>query len=107
MAADDWIIERLAKHHDRSIFQCGQPMLDEWLQQRSSQYDRRDLARTYVAVRQGEALRQGEAVVRGYYALANHRVSYGAERRGRGSGPNGSAVPARPLAMAVVERPTI
>lgn len=44
--------------------------LDDWLKQRASQYERNDLARTYVAVR------RGEQQVLGYYALATHRVSY-------------------------------
>lgn len=65
-----WVIERLGKHHDRGEFACGQPLLDDWLKLRSSQYEKKDLARTYVAIR------PGETVVRGYYAIASHRVSY-------------------------------
>jgi GNAT superfamily N-acetyltransferase len=45
-------------------------MLDDWLKLRASQYQKKDLARTYVA------LQTGELLVRGYYALSTHRVSY-------------------------------
>jgi GNAT superfamily N-acetyltransferase len=65
-----WSIERLGTHHERSAFDCGQLMLSDWLRQRAGQFEKRDLARTYVAVR------KGEAVVLGYYALSNHRVSF-------------------------------
>lgn len=67
---DAWIIERLAKSHDRSQFSCGQTVLDEWLKTRAGQYDRKDLARTFVAVMLGQTR------VLGYYALASHRVRF-------------------------------
>ena len=37
---------------------------------RASQFEKRDLARTYVATR------RGETVVLGYYAISNHRVTH-------------------------------
>jgi GNAT superfamily N-acetyltransferase len=67
-----WIIRRLEKRHDRSAFDCGQPLLDEWLSDRAGQFDRRDLSRTFVATR------PNELIVRGYYALSTHRVVYDA-----------------------------
>jgi GNAT superfamily N-acetyltransferase len=66
---DDWRIERLASGHDRSAFDCGNPILTDWLMQRASQYQRRDLARTYVATR------SGGTVVLGYYAISSHKVA--------------------------------
>lgn len=65
-----WIIERLAKSHDRSLFSCGQPTLDDWLKMRAGQFDRKDLARTFVAVGAEQSR------VLGYYALASHRVRF-------------------------------
>jgi GNAT superfamily N-acetyltransferase len=65
-----WIVERLGKHHDRGQFDCGHPRLNEWLTQRAGQFDRRDLARTYVAVR------PAEQIVLGYYAVSSHAVRY-------------------------------
>jgi GNAT superfamily N-acetyltransferase len=66
----DWSVERLCKSHDRASFDCGKPTLDHWLQQLAGQFERRDLARCYVAVRPNEAR------VLGYYAISNHQVSY-------------------------------
>jgi GNAT superfamily N-acetyltransferase len=68
--AANWIIERLGGRHDRTGFACGQAALDDWIKLRAGQYDKKDLARTYVAVR------QGEPIVLGYYALATHRVAF-------------------------------
>jgi GNAT superfamily N-acetyltransferase len=65
-----WVIERLAKAHDRAQFSCGQPALDDWLKIRAGQFDRRDLARTFVAIA------PGRLQVLGYYALASHRVQF-------------------------------
>jgi GNAT superfamily N-acetyltransferase len=63
-----WIISRLGKLHDRSTFDCGRPMLNDWLKDKAGQFERRDLARTFVATR------TGEVVVVGYYAICTHRV---------------------------------
>jgi GNAT superfamily N-acetyltransferase len=68
--AAPWVIERLARGHDRSAFDCGQAPLNDWLKLRAGQYAKKDLARTYVAVR------PGQMVVTGYYAISTHRVSY-------------------------------
>lgn len=70
VVADDWIIERLLASHDRSSFDCGNPVLSDWLKHRASQFEKRDLSRTYVAAR------RGERVVLGYYAIASHRVTH-------------------------------
>jgi GNAT superfamily N-acetyltransferase len=67
-----WVIERLSKQHDRAGFSCGVPILDEWLKLRASQYEKKDLARTYVAVQ------PAESVVQGYYDISSHRVSFDA-----------------------------
>lgn len=65
-----WVIQRLSREHERSGFDCGQPSLNEWLQLRAGQFERKDLARTFVAIR------SHETAVRGYYALATHQVRY-------------------------------
>jgi GNAT superfamily N-acetyltransferase len=66
----DWTICRLRRSHRREAFDCGRPMLNEWLKDRAGQYDRRDLSRTFVATR------PGETAVLGYYAICTHRVLY-------------------------------
>ncbi len=66
----DWIIEPFGKSHDRSAFTCGKPALDEFLRTRVSQYEKRRLGKTFVAVLQGEQR------VRGYYTLAAGAVAF-------------------------------
>ncbi len=66
----DWEIQRFDRSHDRSQFDCGIGQLNDWLQRQVSQYEKRDLSRTYVAVA------RGTFPVRGYYALSMHRVSH-------------------------------
>ncbi len=65
-----WMIRRLNKNHDHTTFKCGQPLLDEWLKDRASQFDRRDLSRTFVATR------PDLVGIVGYYAISTHRVIY-------------------------------
>jgi predicted GNAT family N-acyltransferase len=67
-----WTIERLSRQHDRSRFDSGQTPLDNWLKFQAGQFDRRDLARTFVAIR------SGLTDVLGYYALVNHHLEYDA-----------------------------
>ena len=67
-----WKVQRLGGGHDRASFDCGKPPLNEWLQRFAGQYERRDLARTYVAVREGDPR------VLGYYAISHHLVRYDA-----------------------------
>ncbi len=60
----DWRIEPLGNEHERAGFSCGQPTLDQFLQQLASQHAKRDFSRTYIAVLP-PALR-----VLGYYSLS-------------------------------------
>jgi GNAT superfamily N-acetyltransferase len=62
--AAPWVIERLTDGHDRSGFSCSKLPLDEFLKKLAGQYDRRDFARTYVAVV------PPEPAVQGYYTLS-------------------------------------
>jgi len=63
-----WFITRLGREHDRATFDCGHAALNDWLKQQAGQFDQRDLARTFVAVR------GGERTVLGYYAISSHGV---------------------------------
>ncbi len=60
----EWRIEPLRASHDRGGFSCGKAPLDEFLRLRASQYEKRRLGRTYVA------LFPGATTVAGYYTLA-------------------------------------
>ncbi|WP_165226553.1 GNAT family N-acetyltransferase [Aquisphaera insulae] len=77
---DVWSIVRLGPGHDRTGFDCGNPFLNDWLKQRAGQFEKRDLARTFVATK------PASGVVLGYYAISNHRVRHedlpAAEARG-------------------------
>jgi GNAT superfamily N-acetyltransferase len=67
----DWRIEPLERsRHDRSQFSCGKAALDDFLRQLVSQYEKRKLGKTFVAVRPDD-LR-----VLGYYTLASSSVSF-------------------------------
>ena len=68
-----WVIEPFDRlRHDRTGFDCGLPVLNEWLGTKVSQFQKKDLARTYVLVE------TGKVIVKGYYSLSNHTVVYAA-----------------------------
>ena len=56
--------------HQRDAFCCGRPPLDDFLRSLVSQYEKRKLGKTFVAVRPGENL------VLGYYTLASGSLSF-------------------------------
>lgn len=65
-----WQIEPLESgRHIRAGFDCGHSDLNDWLVTKSSQFEKRDLSRTYVLVVSGTDL------VKGFYSLSNHTVS--------------------------------
>jgi predicted GNAT family N-acyltransferase len=64
----EWRIERLHRGHVRKGFDCGKPSLNDFLDALVSQYEKRNLGRTYVALR-GEDRR-----VLGYYTLASGEI---------------------------------
>jgi GNAT superfamily N-acetyltransferase len=66
----DWPIERLAKSHERSGFSCGKPPLDDFIRTLVTQYEKRNLGRSDVA------LRPGESRVCGYYTLASGAIPF-------------------------------
>lgn len=51
--------------HDRAIFSCGEPSLDEYLRERASQHQRDGIATTHVLVDEGQPAR-----IQGYCSLA-------------------------------------
>ena len=66
----EWIIEQFNKDHDRSTFECGKASLDDFIRTRVSQYEKRHLGKTFVAVRAGENR------VIGYYTLAAGAIAF-------------------------------
>ena len=66
----DRVVEPFHKRHDRDAFACGNIALDEFLRARVTQYDKRRLGKTFVAVP------LGEVKVLGYYTLAAGSISF-------------------------------
>lgn len=66
----EWRIERFSRSHDRSAFSCGKPPLDDFIRRFVTQYEKRNLGRTFVAVREGESR------IGGYYTLASSSVTF-------------------------------
>lgn len=55
------------RRHDVAAFDCGNEMLDRWLVRNAGQSERRDAARTFVAL-------TGDAEVVGYYSLVAGQI---------------------------------
>ena len=51
--------ERLGQGHLREAFNCGKPSLNDFLHSLVSQYEKRNLGRTYVTLQEGDQARAG------------------------------------------------
>lgn len=67
---DDWWIGPMGRDHVREAFACGGPSLDDFIRRLVGHHERRNLGRTYVAVRRGEPR------VLGYFMLAYGSVAF-------------------------------
>lgn len=95
---ETWKVQRLDRNHDRTQFDCGIGPLNNWLQKLATQQEKRDLSRTYVAIRPNDAR------VLGYYAISNHRVSYEALPADQAKGLPRIDVPVILLGRLAVDR---
>ena len=95
-----WSIEKLDRSvHDRASFDCGKQLLNDWIRRLAGQYENRDLARVYVAVR------QGDPAVCGFYSLSSHRVSFESLPHDQAKGlPTRISIPAVLLGQLAVDR---
>lgn len=99
MEVPSWTIERFGKHLDRSEFDCGKPLLADWIKQQASQHETRGLARTYVLIRPGQ-LR-----VFGYYAIATCQLRHADLPANQAKGlPSRMGIPAALLGRLAVDR---
>jgi GNAT superfamily N-acetyltransferase len=64
----EWRIERLDRERMREGFDCGKTSLNDFLRALVSQYEKRNLGRTYVA------FLEGDQRVLGYYTLASGQI---------------------------------
>ena len=77
-------LEPLTGHHDRSGFDCGVEVLDDWLKKVAQQHQKKGISRTFVAVPADASAAEGfhalgynsfrEYSVLGFYALASAYV---------------------------------
>ncbi len=95
---DEWRIERLARGHVREAFDCGKSSLNAFIQTLVSQYEKRSLGRTYVALR-GEDRR-----VQGYYTLSSGAVEAGSLPANQAKKLPRHAVPVVLLARLAVDQ---
>lgn len=66
-----WLIEPFDRtRHERSQFRCGQPMLDRFIRELVTQFEKRQLGRTFVLVR------PESSHVMGYYTLAASSLAF-------------------------------
>ena len=65
----DWRIERLGRSHSRGEFACGKAPLDDFIRELVGQYEKRNLGRTYVALRPGGRLVANAVTLEGEAAL--------------------------------------
>jgi GNAT superfamily N-acetyltransferase len=93
-----WDILRLDRSHKRDGFDCGVPPLNEWLQHLAGQFERRDLARTYVA------MEKGRKEVLGYYAVLSHQVRFDALTEDQAKGLPTIDIPVVLLGRLAVDR---
>jgi len=61
-----WRIEALTRHHDKSRFDCGNPMLNEWLARFAGQSQKSGVARTFVVLPEDP----DNNAVQGFYSLS-------------------------------------
>src|SRR3982750_2723843 len=85
----------LTKEHDRNSFDCGVPVLNEYLKKFALQNQKKHAARTYVATR-------GNRIV-GYYSLAYGSVSLAEAPQKVRSGLSRHPVPVILLARLAVD----
>ena len=69
-ASTPYVIEPLAKQHDRAAFSCGVEPLDRYLKQHAGQEARRHVAHCFVGVP------RGETAIGGYYTLSATAVIF-------------------------------
>ena len=63
-------IERLTRSHDRNDFDCGETMLNSYIQRLAVQNDKQNIGRTFVAVEAGHTR------ILGYYTLAVGKITF-------------------------------
>jgi GNAT superfamily N-acetyltransferase len=95
---DDVRIEPLGRSHVRDQFDCGRPSLNDFLRVLVTQYEKRNLGRTYVAVR------GSDPKVLGYYTIASGSLAFEALHKKTAKKLPRHPVPAVLIARLAVDR---
>ncbi len=94
-----WAIESFdRRRHDRTEFDCGAAALNDWIATKVSQFQKKDLARTYVLTE------RDQTIIKGYYSLSNHTVVYEALPEDQAKGLPQIDVPAVLIGRLAVDR---
>ena len=67
---EPWVIDPLARDHDRKHFDCGEPALDEFIRRHARQQQAKNVGRTFVAVEPPNKR------VLGFYTLAAASIAF-------------------------------
>ena len=65
-----WEFGPIGRHHDRASFDCGEPVLNEYLKRYARQNQEQDIGRTWVATARGDSR------VLGFYTLSAGAVAF-------------------------------
>ncbi|MCU7921392.1 MAG: GNAT family N-acetyltransferase [Candidatus Thiodiazotropha sp. (ex Dulcina madagascariensis)] len=71
MILPDWHEEAIAKHHQRAAFDCGDGILNEFLQRHARKSHERGGAKTFLAVDDNDG-----KTIHGFYSLSPASVAY-------------------------------
>ena len=85
------VITGLERRHDRTDFDCGEPLLNAFLQRFARQQAEKNFNRTYVA------MAEGEARIHGYYAISSASIDFE-------NWPEGLRLPRYPVPIARIGR---
>jgi GNAT superfamily N-acetyltransferase len=96
----DWCEEPIAKKHDRTSFDCGDPALNEFLQRHARQSHDKGAAKTFLAISQSD----GRTIL-GYYSLCPASLKYSRAPEIIRKGLARHDVPVFRLARLAVNRP--
>lgn len=71
MSLPDWREEPIAKKHDRTAFDCGEPALNEFFRRHARQNHDKAVAKTFLAISESD----GKTIL-GYYSLCPASLEY-------------------------------
>jgi GNAT superfamily N-acetyltransferase len=71
MILPDWREEPIAKNHDRSSFDCGEPALNEFLRRHARQSHDKGATKTFLAISNSD-----DKTILGFYSLCPASLAY-------------------------------